>query len=358
MYIMNRGEQTITIQKKKYTSYEILKDNFPDEFVDSFGREIAVFLQEWFGKEETVQLQTSGSTGIPKIITARKSAMIHSAWMTCNALNLSNHTNALLCLPVTAIAGKMMLVRALVSGMNIDYVAPSGNPLRNLDTTPDFVAMVPLQVYNSLQSPEETKILQHIKELIIGGGFVDDAIVNSVKDFTNHIYVTYGMTETLSHIALRRLTGEGTSAYYVPFSTVDLSLSSDGCLQIDTSYLLDNILITNDIAEIIEDGSFRILGRKDNTVNSGGVKIQIETLEQLLSAYIEGDFAITSAPDAKFGEVVVLLHTLPFDATLAFAHLSLYQIPKQTYLVSFIPLTRTDKIDRAKCKKMAGERRG
>ena len=352
-YKLTRKEQDITINRVRFSKEDVVSDSFKDHFLDEFGDEIAFFLQEWFNDHDTISLQTSGSTGTPKVIVAQKKAMIHSAWMTCEALSLSSKTNALLCLPVSAIAGKMMLVRALVSGMNIDYVSPSGNPLRSLDSAPDFVAMVPLQVFNSLQSMEETKILQEIENLIIGGGFVDNSIVGAIRNYPNNIYVTYGMTETLSHVALRKLTNTDNIEYYTPFSSVELSLSSDRCLQIKAPYLLDSLLITNDIAEIREDGTFKILGRKDNTINSGGVKIQIEVVEQKLAPYIDGDFAITSIPNIKFGELVVLLYTLPFDDHIAFADLTYYQIPKYLFLVSDIPFTRTGKIDRAKCKELA-----
>lgn len=353
MYKTKIEQQQITLHGVVYDRMEILKSTFRDKFPDEFGKEIVSFLQIWFDDEETLELQTSGSTGVPKIIQVQKRAMIHSAWMTCEALSLSSETTALLCLPISAIAGKMMIVRALVSGMNLDYVVPSGHPLEKMHLAPDFVAMVPLQVYNSLQVESDKNLLREIKKLIIGGGFVDDTIVSNIKDFPHDIYVTYGMTETLSHIALRKLTGKDCSDFYYPFSSIKLSSTSEGCLQIVASHLFDNILITNDIVEFKEDGSFKILGRKDNVINTGGVKIQIEQVEQALLPHIQGDFAITSIADSKFGEIVVLLFTQSFNSEIAFSSLSPYQIPKHCYLVSSIPITRTGKIDRVGCKEMA-----
>jgi len=252
-----------------------------------------------------------------------------------------------------------MAVRALIAGLDIHYIPPCGHPLENIKKPFRFLSMVPLQVFNSLQVPKERKILEESDILIIGGGAIDTKLEEELKKLPSEIYCTYGMTETLSHIALRRVNGEKASKSYYPFSSLDLSLSEDGTLVINAPLVCDQVLQTNDIAEINPDGSFNIIGRKDNTINSGGVKIQIEQVEEKLKEIIPVPFAITSKSDSKFGEIVVLLITAPIDYELLRNEmkkvLTPYQFPKEIFLVDSIPLTESGKIGRAKLKKMASE---
>lgn len=161
--------------------------------------------------------------------------------------------------------------------------------------------MIPLQVYNTLRVPEERKRLEQTDILIIGGGAIDAALEQEIRQMPNTVYSTYGMTETLSHVALRRLNGPEASPYYHPFSSVTLSLSPDNTLVIDAPLVCDERLVTNDVARLLPDGSFAIIGRKDNIINSGGIKIQIEEVEERLRPYIMGDFAITSVPGREVG---------------------------------------------------------
>lgn len=166
--------------------------------------------------------------------------------------------------------------------------------------------MVPLQVYNSLQVPEERDRLRHIRHLIIGGGAIDDYLQEALKDFPNAVWSTYGMTETLSHIALRRLNGPTASSWYTPFEGVKLSQTEEGCLIIDAPAVHDGLLVTNDIVELSTQ-QFRILGRKDNVICSGGIKIQMEEVERLLRPHLSNPYMITRAKDERLGETVVLM---------------------------------------------------
>ena len=169
-----------------------------------FLQDLETFLEEWQNNEPTVWVHTSGSTGIPKPIQVEKGRMMASARLTCRFLDLKEGDTALLCMPLQYIAGKMVVVRSLITGLKLIPVAPCGHPLKDLKEAPTFAAMIPMQVYNSLQIPEEKHLLKHIKHLIIGGGAIDTSLGNELKDFPNHVWSTYGMTETLSHIALRR----------------------------------------------------------------------------------------------------------------------------------------------------------
>ncbi|MBC8603569.1 AMP-binding protein [Parabacteroides acidifaciens] len=319
--------------------------------------DLDLFLSEWHNDSPVLEVQTSGSTGTPKRITVRKEQMENSARLTCDYLGLRQGDKALLCMPLRYIAGKMMVVRSLVAGLDLLVREPSGHPMQDVETPLRFAAMIPLQVYNTLQVPEERERLCRTDILIVGGGSIDRELEKEIQALPNQVYSTYGMTETLSHIALRRLNGPDASPYYTPFPSVSLSLSADNTLVINAPLVTDETLVTNDVAELLPDGRFRILGRKDNIINSGGIKIQIESIEEALRPVISVNFAITSVPDPKFGEAVVLLieETERARKSLADALETIpkYQRPKHVLQVEAIPLTGSGKIDRAACRKLA-----
>lgn len=349
------------------------------------------FLKSWYNESPYLEVSTSGSTGVPKKLLVEKERMMHSAVTTVSFLGLKAGDKAQLCMPLKYIAGKMIVVRSLVSGMKLIVTAPSSSPLKDMTLTylPNFSAMVPLQVIGSLEKESERKCLGEMEHLIIGGGAVNDEVAEVLKDFNNKVWSTYGMTETLSHIALKRLSGEEASLWYSKFDGVDLSLSEEGTLTINAPHVCSETLHTNDIVEFNSLGQFRILGRKDNTINTGGVKVQIEEVERLLTEALRNrpavmpslmpseldetknnlivgsfDFAVTSVPDVRLGEKIVLLVApkgedgcnldaveLFFEG--AFTTLPKFHAPKQILRVDTIPHTETGKIDRANCKKLA-----
>ena len=307
------------------------------------------FLSEWNNDSLFVHVQTSGSTGAPKPMLAEKRRMLASARITNDFLGLREGDVALLCMSLDYIAGKMMVVRSIERGLKLITVEPSGHPLNHSqlaidDCQIDFAAMVPLQVYNTLQVPEERKRLLQIRHLIIGGGAIDEALGAELKNFPNAVWSTYGMTETLSHIALRRLSGPEASDWYIPFPSVKVSLSDDGCLVIDAPEVCPGRLVTNDIAEISPQG-FRILGRKDNVICSGGIKIQIEEVESRLRPFLRVPYLISKRPDPKFGEVSVLLTEGSVDEARQICEriLPKYYLPRHYLHVDRIPLTETGK---------------
>jgi len=319
------------------------------------------FLEEWNNSSETVLVHTSGSTGEPKPMQVEKRRMLNSARITCDFLGLHEGDTALLCMSLDYIAGKMMVVRALERGLRLVSVEPSGHPLATnyqlsiINYQLDFSAMVPMQVYNSLQVPEERERLMQIRHLIIGGGAIDESLAEELKTFPNAVWSTYGMTETLSHIALRRLNGPDASDYYTPFPSVHLSLSDEGCLVIDAPEVCRETLVTNDIAELRPDGTFRILGRKDNVICSGGIKIQTEEVERQLHPHLHEPYMISKRPDEKFGEVVVLLtEGNPDEAREVCEHvLPKFHQPRAYQHVDQIPLTDTGKPARKKAAQLA-----
>ncbi|MBQ5840177.1 MAG: AMP-binding protein, partial [Bacteroidaceae bacterium] len=236
------------------------------------------FLSEWNNELPTLEVHTSGSTGIPKRMLVEKPRMRASAQMTCDFLGIETGGNALLCMPLDFIAGKMMVVRALERNLHLIEVEPSGHPLALLSDevkSIDLAAMVPLQVFNSLQVPLERERLLRIKHLIIGGGAIPDTLEAELRQLPINIWSSYGMTETLSHIALRPISED----YYSPLPGITLEQDANDCLIIHAPALCTDTLVTNDIVRFIEDNKFHIIGRRDNTVCSGGIKIQIEEVE-------------------------------------------------------------------------------
>lgn len=329
----------------------------PKDFKDYKGTpELERFLARWRDSDTTMTVQTSGSTGRPKLIKIEKERMRASARMTCDFLGLSVGQSALLCMSLDYIAGQMMVVRAIERNLRLISTSPSGHPLREVSEPIDFAAMVPMQVWNSLQEPEERERLKRIGHLIIGGGAISAELEQALRHFPNAVWSTYGMTETLSHIALRRLSGPTASLWYTPLPGIHLSVdSTTQCLIIDAPALTPQRLVTHDIVEFAPDGRFRILGRTDNTISSGGVKIQLEEVESLLRHHLGDTVQATYRPDEKFGQALVLLTTRPIDKeqlrSILVEHP--YWMPQRVILTSKLPLTETGKPDRATARKMA-----
>lgn len=362
MYQTDRRKQSLLLEGLLLTAEELLLEHKMLEYKAltakenlqeiKFRLELFRFLADWFDDSEEMTVQTSGSTGEPKRITVRKSQMMNSACATCYQLRLAPGDRSLLCMSLQFIAGKMMVVRALVAGLDLHLVLPSGYPLKDTNVVFRFAAMVPMQIFNSLQVALERERLKQIGVLLIGGSAVDPKLEATLKTFPNPVYASYGMAETLSHIALRRINGPEASEYYTPLPSVQVFLSEDHCLIVDAPLVSDQRLYTTDRAELRGDGSFRILGRIDNVINTGGIKVQIELLEAFLSDHIDLPFAISSLPDEKFGEIIVLavegiLDDALLTQTLHAENLPAHQFPKQFLSLDRLPRTESGKINRA-----------
>ena len=316
---------------------------------------LEAFLSEWNDASEFVHVQTSGSTGAPKPMMVEKRRMLASARITCDFLGLRSGDTALLCMSLDYIAGKMMVVRSIERGLKLISVEPSGHPLSNVEYV-DFAAMVPMQVYNSLQVPEERERLMRIRHLIIGGGAIDDQMAAELRTFPNAVWSTYGMTETLSHIALRRISGPDASEWYTPFPSVRVTHNDEGCLVINAPEVCEEPLVTNDIVEFSSDHSkFRIIGRRDNVICSGGIKIQIEEVERHLRPHLHVPYLLTKRHDPKFGEVAVLLTEGSVEEAREVCQrmLSKYHQPRYYLHVARIPLTETGKPARQEAIRLA-----
>lgn len=320
-------------------------------------QELGSFLRNWFSPSDSILQQTSGSTGSPKLLHVQKDRLTYSASLTIDFFGLKAGMTGLLCMSPAFIGGRMMVIRALVSGMNLVVEKPTDNPFALLENHIDFAAMVPFQLSKVLkESPEK---LQLIKLLILGGAPIPNELELAAQQLNTQVWHTYGMSETLSHIALRKINGVGRMPAFKPFPEIRLSQDERGCLIVDAPRLLDEPLITNDVVNIFPDGTFEIVGRADNVIISAGVKIHPEVVENLLSSIIEAPFVVCRLPDTEAGQIAVLV--VEGNLTL----LQLYQlwekleamldrklIPRQLFTLDLIPRTRSGKIDRKATEKM------
>lgn len=338
---------------KAFISSSALKEHASELAKKEKKEDIAIgqFILEWLDNNDFIKVKTSGSTGVPKIVPLQKKHVFNSANATVDYFDLFENTKALLCLSSEYIAGKMMLVRGMIAGWDLHTVEPGKDPLKNVKSAFDFTAMVPYQVFHSLDD------LHKVKKIIIGGGAIPEKLENQLQQKETLAFATYGMTETISHIAVRQVNGVESSNLFSALPQVNFSQTSNGCLKINAPEISSEVIETNDVVELLSPTSFRFLGRIDNVINSGGLKIHPEELEKKLSLHIKHPFFIASEKDETLGERVILvvednepLHLKDF--TKAFEGLSLYERPKKLYVVPQFLYTETEKIRRSAVMKM------
>lgn len=315
------------------------------------------FISDWLSPNSHVEVKTSGSTGEPKVIQIDKEQMVASAKLTQKTFKLKSGNTALLCLPANHIAGKMMIARAFVIGLNLIFREPSSKPLSNLVSQIDFAAMVPLQVHNSLKCTR--KRLQNISKLIIGGGAIREELLNEIENFPNEIYGTYGMTETLTHIAIANLKVKNKAHYYKALDGIKISVDERDCLKIDASHLNEQFT-TNDLVRIIDKNSFEVLGRIDHIINSGGLKFNPELIEKKIESIIPNNYIISSMKDEELGDrLVLLIESNKYSLSSLYElwtkleqNLEKKEIPKHIEFLDQFRFTENGKIDRKKTKEM------
>ena len=329
-------------------AYSLIKEGEPYE------GQAGSFLLDWLNDKDFVEVKTSGSTGPAKKLKIRKQFMVNSARATGKFFELPQGTTALHCLPANFIAGKMMLVRAMLLGWKLDLVLPTANPLDRIFKIYDFCAMTPFQLDNSLSR------LHLIKKLIVGGGSVSTNLKNLVQGIGTEVYETYGMTETVSHIAARPVNpkkkGQGEPLPFTVLPNVDISIDDRNCLVIDAPQLTEETLITNDVVELLSEKTFLLKGRIDNVINSGGIKLHPEEIEAKLAPIIAHRFFVTSLPDPALGEKLVLMVESDFSESalnnlereIKSCHkLGKFEVPKKIYFVGKFEETPNGKIHRA-----------
>jgi O-succinylbenzoic acid--CoA ligase len=384
--VLNNFHKNFRLNNNSFSSKEELQ-----LYTKGFSKEIHLFLNNWFSKEAFIIVHTSGSTGTPKPISLKKEYVLNSAKATGHYFNLPENTSALLCLPIQYIAGKLMLIRALTLGWALDVVETNSNPIESIHKNYDFSAMVPLQLENSLSN------IHLIKKLIVGGGVVSNSLQEKLQHISTEVFATYGMTETITHIAAKKLNGkssllrgktkqslnqnelkplekENNNAYlkesntnsennqqiasqksahkddfYEILPNVTIYKDDRNCLVIKAPKVSDEIIFTNDVVDLVSDTQFEWLGRFDNVINSGGVKLHPEKIEEKLAKIISQRFFVIGVPNEKLGEKLVLIIEGNSEVIrLEKANLSKFENPKEIFFINNFIETATGKIQRKK----------
>jgi len=332
------------------------------------------FLADWRAGQQQFTLHTSGSTGTPKPIDLTRAQMEASARLTGQTFGLETGDKALVCLNTGYVAGVMMLVRGEVLGLDLTIVEPSANPLGTFDpdnTRFDFAAFVPLQLQTMLADagpdgqPVSLPILNGMKAILVGGAATSPALEAALQLIQAPVFSTYGMTETVSHIAIRRLNGPDRSDLFTVLPGVAVGTDQRGCLHITAAASNFERIQTNDMVDLIQPDTdldqvrFRLLGRADSIINTGGVKVQSEAIEQVIDRTLATfglapRLFITGLPDERLGQRIVLfLENTDLSPDqwkviqqVVRAASGTYAVPKTWRNVPFFQETATGKIDR------------
>lgn len=353
---MNREISELTINGEYFhqtTLIEFCQGKITENKSPEWELDVYHFILNFLDDSEFISQKTSGSTGTPKTIRLPKQAMWESAKMTSDFFQLKESQVAVLCLPVKYIAGKMMVVRALFAGLNLILIEPTGTPdFPNLGEI-DFCAMVPLQAANLL---EQNK-WHDINNLILGGAETGPELAAKLQVVETKVYETYGMAETCSHIALKRINGKNPETNFTTLPGVTISQDERDCLVIDVPFLSDKVK-TNDCVELVSENKFRWIGRFDTIINSGGIKIQPEILEKKIEEILQMPCAILGEPDELLGEKLFLfLETSePINSSQILAMLASFfdkkMLPKTVRFIKTLPRNKSFKIDRVELNRM------
>lgn len=322
----------INLEQIYYVAYSFIKEGEP------FEQHVGNFLLDWFDDKSYIELQTSGTTGVPKVIKIEKQAMLDSALATGDFFGLKPGDTMLHCLPTNYVAGKMMFVRSFILGLDMEFVNPTSDPLENNEKEYDFCAMVPLQAKNSLDQLKAGKI----KKLIIGGVKVHKALESELVKLPMEIYETYGMTETITHIAAKKI-GEKD---FTVLPNVTVSLNEQHCLVINAKNISNELIVTNDIVDLVSETQFSWKGRIDNIINSGGVKLMPESIEDKLSTLIPRRYFVYGQEDEILGEKAVLFvegEPMVIEESV-FSVLEKFEKPKEIVFIPKFKETATGKL--------------
>ncbi|MHA6247750.1 AMP-binding protein [Pontibacter sp. CAU 1760] len=357
------AEKYLLLNGKKFFYDEISNYSFRNSIpLNGYETKTLEFCRNWLNGIQEFPMHTSGSTGVPKMINLTRSQMQASARRTIKLLKLKAGDRAFVCLNTDYIAGMMMLVRGFMGDLQMTIVEPLRNPLENMEPEQqyDFASFVPMQLLTILhETPEVLPVLNKMKGILVGGAPVSLPLHRNLQRILTPIYLTYGMTETASHIAVRRLNGPEATDYYEVLDNISLGIDKRGCLTVRGDITNGEVLITNDIVEFLTPTRFRWIGRADNIINTGGVKVQVEKVEvAVATALADQDptprFMVASQPDVVLGEKVVLLlespdYTPEQEQSLLSslqATLKKFELPKDIYYLPAFAETSTGKISR------------
>jgi o-succinylbenzoate---CoA ligase len=345
-----------TIDNQTFSRRELLL--YAEEVAESpeaepWRADVFRFILDLFDEKQPLYQETSGTTGDPKKILLKRSAMLRSARNTLQYFDLKPGDRTLLCLPVQYIAGKMMVVRALAGGLHLLTTEPSGHPLTGLSSPIDFAAMVPLQLHETLKD-DRSNALQQIRKLLIGGGEISPDLRSQLRIIKNvAIYETFGMSETYTHFAVKRLNGTLPGTTFNTLPGVKITTDERTCLVVEIPGVTDGPVITNDMVEITAEGAFAWQGRIDHLIKSGGVKINPEILEKQIGELTGREVLVLGLPDKKLGQKLVLVveEAVEISKTTLSTVLKNYEIPKEIITIPRFPRNRSMKIDRIAVRK-------
>ncbi|MBQ0787523.1 MAG: AMP-binding protein [Oceanihabitans sp.] len=338
------NDSSFLYEDLKEVAYSHVKEGLPYE------KNIGDFLIDWLDDKEYVLVQTSGSTGKPKIIKLQKQAMVYSAIATGDFFKLEPGDKALHCLPSNYIAGKMMLVRAMILGLELDLAEPTSQPLFDYEKHYDFCAMIPLQLQKTMS------YCNNIKTIIVGGASVSSSLKAAIQGIETNVFETYGMTETITHIAVKKINNFNIenechaelveASHFKTLPNIIITKDKRNCLVIEAPKLSEDKIVTNDVVKLHSETSFEWLGRYDHVVNSGGVKLFPEQIEAKLESVISTRFFITKEEDETLGECIILIVESKSNTieTSVFEGLEKFEIPKKIYSVEKFIESDTGKI--------------
>jgi O-succinylbenzoic acid--CoA ligase len=353
---MNDWQKALTINGNRFEYKDLIaysSDKIVSAQVHPWEKEIFRFIINWLSNSDHIIQHSSGTTGKPKTIKLLKASMMQSALNTCRFLNLNKGESVLLCMPVDYIAGKMMIIRSFVGDLQLFYVEPKSTPYIDPTLNFAFSAMVPLQIHNLLSCPSEIPV----RKLLIGGAEINPELEKKIMQVSSEVYATYGMAETASHIAIRRINGTQPQNTYMALPGIHLYLDTRGCLIVDADYLPERVY-TNDLVEFTGQGTFRWIGRYDNLINSGGIKIVPEEVESLILSKTLLHCIAIGIPDQKLGQKLVLVFeqdqtpdSFPTLSTDLENFLPRHWRPKDMIIVDHFPRNSSLKVDRKKLLK-------
>lgn len=311
------------------------------------------FLTDWFSGKAQFTLNTSGSTGTPKPIQISRQQMISSAQRTAKALDLAEGANALLCINPAYIGGKMMLVRSIIHNWNLTVIEQTADPSKNIESSAhfEFAAMVPLQLERLLSNEKGIKLLNNIDKIIVGGAPISKSLEEKIQSLNCQVYSTYGMTETVSHIALKTMNGPDKCDEFEVLEGIEVDTDERGCLKIKGDITNYKWVQTNDIVEL-NDKQFKWIGRADYVINSGGIKIHLDQLELTISEALNTTTVLLKRSHPQLGETFVAVIEGVSDKTpktilsMLEGLLPKYHKPNAIFQVQTIPKTASGKIDR------------
>lgn len=346
----------ILLNNRQITHQELLDNQFSDSGLSEFEYAVIFFYRQWHSDKTEFEFQTSGTTGTPKKISFHRDQLIHSGKLTCKTLDLKHGQNCLLCLSPNFVAGKMMMVRAFVNSMHLIATEPSSNPLKNISSDVHFMAIVPNQLHAILTDRNSFKKFNQIEKVIVGGGDIISKDWTLLSEVRNEVYHTYAMTETLTHVAWKKIGGTERENSFSVLEGFQIAVDERSCLKIKSPYQT-GWLTTNDLVEVIDDRHFDWKGRIDHVVNSGGIKIIPEEVEPVVarvlnSLNVNNTFFLAGISDNKLGQKLVLMleGELKMDPEKVLKELKSelreYKYPKDVILMAEFVYTETGKINR------------